>query len=119
MATPWASLSAYGLTAHALQAVLPVEATLHATTVQHHPLHVAPRGEDELGEEPWAVVAGGPADWGARPRPDGPPTPRIDGGGVRHWGAPQPHVAVLVRQRTLACRRGDAEGISSPTCVGG
>src|SRR5882724_12649009 len=118
MATPWASLSAYGLTAHALQAVLPVEATLHATTVQHHPLHVAPRGEDELGEEPWAVVAGGPADWGTRPRPDGPLTVGIDGGDVRNWEAQQPHVAVLVGKRMLACRRDDAEEISSRTCVG-
>jgi hypothetical protein len=72
METKWASLVSYGLTAQALKDFLPVDATLNATTVQHHTLTVAQRCEDKLGEEQWAFVEGCPADWAALPIPDGP-----------------------------------------------
>jgi hypothetical protein len=80
METKWASLVSYGLTAQVLKDFLPVDATLNAATVQHHPLTVAQRCEEELGEEPWAFVKGCPADWGRLPIPDGPITVGIDGG---------------------------------------
>ena len=83
MEAKWASLVSYGLTAQALKDFLPVDATLNATTIQHHTLVVAQRCEDELGEEQWAFVEGCPADWGTLPIPDGPLTVGIDGGYVR------------------------------------
>jgi len=42
METKWASLVSYGLTAQALKDFLPVDATLHATTVQNHALAGGP-----------------------------------------------------------------------------
>jgi hypothetical protein len=56
METKWASLVSYGLTAQALKDFLPMDATLNATTIQHHALVVAQRCEDELGDEQWAFV---------------------------------------------------------------
>src|SRR5712691_7613552 len=91
METKWASLVSYGLTAQALKDFLPVEATLNATTVQHHTLAVAQRCEDELGEEQWAFVEGCPADWATLPIPDGPLTVGIDGGYVRNWEEKKQH----------------------------
>jgi hypothetical protein len=85
METKWASLVSYGLTAQALKDFLPVDATLNATTIQHHALAVAQRCEDELGEEQWAFVEGCPADWEILPIPNGPLTVGIDGGYVRDW----------------------------------
>lgn len=113
METQWASLVSYGLTAQALKDFLPVDATLNATTVQNHPLTVAQRCEDELGEEPWAFVEGCPADWAALPIPDGPITVGIDGGYVRNWEEKQQPFEVIVGKSILAFRRADEEDIPS------
>ena len=113
METQWASLVSYGLTAQALKDVLPVDTTLNATSIQNHTLTVAPRCEDELGEEQWAFVQGCPADWETLPSPDGPLTVGIEGGYVRHWEEKQQHVEVMVGKSILACRRDDAEDVPS------
>jgi hypothetical protein len=62
--TKWASLVSYDLSVEALTDFLLLEVTLDIQTVRHDTLTVAPRGEDELGEEPWAVIEGCPTDWG-------------------------------------------------------
>jgi hypothetical protein len=118
METKWASLVSYGLTAQALKDFLPVDATLNATTIQHHALAVAQRCEDELGEEQWAFVEGCPADWATLPSPDGPLTVGIDGGYVRNWEEKHQHFEVLVGKSLLAFRRDDEEDIASSTCFG-
>jgi hypothetical protein len=97
--TKWASLVSYGLTAQALKDFLPVDATLNATTIQHHTLAVAQRREDELGEEQWAFVEGCPADWETLPISDGPLTVGIDGGYVRDWDEKRSHFEVIVGKR--------------------
>ena len=118
METTWASLVSYGLTAQALKDFLPVEATLNATTVQNHTLAVAPRCEDELGEEQWAFVEGCPADWETLPIPDGPITVGIDGGYVRNWEEKKQHCEVIVGKSILAFKREDEEDIPSSQCFG-
>src|SRR5262245_25878887 len=87
--TKRASLVSYGLTAQALKDLLPVDATLNATTIQNHTLAVAQRCEDELGEEQGAFVDGGPAEWAALPSPDGPITVGVDGRYGRDWDEKQ------------------------------
>ena len=79
-ATTGAALVSYGLTAPALQDVRPGEATRKATPIQTPALAVAPGGEDARGEEPGAVVEGGPADGETLPLPAGPLTVGSDGG---------------------------------------
>jgi len=118
METKWASLVSYGLTAPALKDFLPVEATRNATTVQNHTLAVAPRCEDELGEEQWAFVEGCPADWETLPIPDGPITVGIDGGYVRNWEEKKQHFEVIVGKSILAFKREDEEDIPSSQCFG-
>jgi hypothetical protein len=118
METKWASLVSYGLTTQALKDLLPVDATLNATTVQNHTLTVAQRCEDELGEKQWAFVEGCPADWAALPIPDGPLAVGIDGGYVRHWEEKQQHFEVIVGKSILAFRRDDEENIPSSKCFG-
>jgi hypothetical protein len=118
METKWASLVSYGLTAQALKDFLPVDATLNATTIQHHALAVAQRCEDELGEEQWAFVEGCPADWEALPIPDGPLTVGIDGGYVRDWDEKKGHFEVIVGKSILAFRRDDEENLPSSKCFG-
>jgi hypothetical protein len=108
----------YGLTAQALKDVLPVDATLNATTIQNHTLAVAQRCEDELGEEQWAFVEGGPADWETLPIPDGPLTVGIDGGYVRDWDEKKGHFEVIVGKSILAFRRDDEDDIPSSQCFG-
>jgi hypothetical protein len=63
---------------------------------------VAPRCEDELGEEQWAFVEGCPADWETLPIPDGPITVGIDGGCVRDWNEKKSHFEVIVGKSMLA-----------------
>jgi hypothetical protein len=118
METKWASLVSYGLTAQVLKDFLPVDATLNATTIQHHALAVAQRCEDELGEEQWAFVEGCPADWETLPIPDGPLTVGIDGGYVRHWEEKQQQFEVIVGKSILAFRRDDEEDLPSSKCFG-
>jgi hypothetical protein len=118
METKWASLVSYGLTAQALKDFLPVDATLNATTIQHHALAVAQRCEDELGEEQWAFVEGCPADWETLPIPDGPLTVGIDGGYVRHWEEKRQQFEVIVDKSILAFRRDDEADLSSSKCFG-
>src|SRR5215510_11392166 len=118
METKWASLVSYGLTAQALKDFLPVDATLKATTIQHHALTVAQRCEDEQGEERWAFVEGCPADWETLPIPDGPLTVGIDGGYVRNWEEKQQHFEVIVGKSILAFRRDDEEDLASSKCFG-
>src|SRR5262245_45348816 len=113
METKWASLVSYGLTAQALKDFLPVDATLNATTIQHHALAVAQRCEDELGEEQWAFVEGCPADWATLTIPDGPLTVGIDGGYVRDGDEQKGHFEVIVGNSILAFRRDDEEDIPS------
>jgi hypothetical protein len=95
-----------------------VEATLKATTIQHHTHAVAQRCEDELGEEPGAFVDGCPATWETLPIPDGPITVGIDGGDVRDWDEKKRQFEVLVGKSRLAFRRADAEDIPSSKCWG-
>jgi hypothetical protein len=118
METKWASLVSYGLTAQALKDFLPVDATLNATTIQHHALAVAQRCEDELGAEQWAFVEGCPADWGRLPIPDGPLTVGIDGGYVRDWQEKKSHFEVIVGKSILAFHREDEEDLPSSKCFG-
>jgi hypothetical protein len=118
METKWASLISYGLTAQALKDFLPVEATLHATTIQHHTLAVAQRCEDELGEEQWAFLDGCQRDWEDLPIPDGPIPVGIDGGYVRHWEAKKQQFEVIVGKSILAFKREDEEDSPSSKCFG-
>ncbi len=118
METKWASLVSYGLTAQALKDVLPVDATLNATTIQNHTLTIAQRCEAELGEERWAFVEGCPADWETLPIPDGPITVGIDGGYVRDWEEKQQHFEVIVGKSILAFKRHDDQDIPSSKCFG-
>jgi len=118
METKWASLVSYGLTAQALKDFLPVEATLNATTIQHHTLTVAQRCEAELGGEQWAFVEGCPADWGRLPIPDGPLTVGIDGGYVRDWDEKKGHFEVIVGKSILTFRRAAEEDLPSSKCFG-
>jgi hypothetical protein len=118
METKWASLVSYGLTAQALKDFLPVDATLNATTIQHHALAVAQRCEDELGEEQWAFVEGCPADWESLPIPDGPLTVGIDGGYVHDWHEKKGHFEVIVGKSILAFRRDDEADLPSSKCFG-
>ena len=118
METKCASLVSYGLTAQALKDFLPVDATLNVTTIQNHTLAVAPRCEDELGEEQWAFVEGCPADWETLPIPDGPLTVGIDSGYVRDWDEKKSHFEVIVGKSILAFRRDDEEDLPSSKCLG-
>jgi hypothetical protein len=111
MATKWAALVSYGLTARALKDFRPVDATRTATTIQHHTLAVAQRGEDERGEEQWAFVEGCSADGATLPSPDGPMTVGIAGGYRRNWEAKQPHCEVMVGTSMLAFRRDDEDDL--------
>ena len=118
METKWASLVSYGPTAQALKDFLPVDATLNATTIQHHALAVAQRCEDELGEEQWTFVEGCPANWATLPIPDGPLTVGIDGGYVRDWDEKKGHFEVIVGKSILAFHREDEEDRPSSKCFG-
>jgi hypothetical protein len=81
----WASLVPYAAAAGLLADVLPVGATINATTVRAHVLRVAERAEAELGEERQCFIDGCPADWAELPPPEGRIVVGLDGGYVRDW----------------------------------
>ena len=83
--TRWASLAPYAATATMLADVLPVEATINATTIREHVLRVAERAEAELGEERPCFIDGCPRDWQQLPCPEGRIVVGLDGGYVRDW----------------------------------
>ncbi|HET6469714.1 MAG TPA: ISKra4 family transposase, partial [Geminicoccaceae bacterium] len=83
--TRWASLVPYAATAELLADVLPIGATINATTIRAHVLRVAERAEAELGEERPCFIDGGPADWQELPPPEGRIVVGLDGGYVRDW----------------------------------
>src|SRR5262245_41084645 len=111
MATPWAALRSYGLTAQAFLACLPGDAPRNAPTVQHYTWAVAPRGADERGEAQRACGDGCPAIEDPLPIPDGPRTVGLDGGDGRDWDEQKRPCAVLVGQRSLAGRRDEEEAL--------
>jgi len=107
METTWASLVSYGLTAQARKDFRPIDAPVHATTIQTHALAVARRCTEELGEEPWACVEGCQRDGECLPSPDGPITVGIDGGDVRDWAEQKRRFEVMVGKSPRACKRDD------------
>lgn len=80
----WASLMLYGLTTDLLKDILPVNDSLHASTVRHHLHAVAQRQDNELENKPTAL-AGCPGAWGRLPKPGKPMVVGIDGGYLRSW----------------------------------
>jgi hypothetical protein len=77
--------------------------------VRHDAPQGAERGETDLGEAPWSVIAGCPRDWGTLPIPDGPITVGIDGGYVRDGEAKTHNFEVMVGKSTLAFKRDTEE----------
>lgn len=112
--TKWSSLMSYGLTAELLQEVLPMDSSLHASTIREHVLDAAQRLEDELGEEQWTFIEGCQRDWNKLPPPDGPLTVGIDGGYVRGRNK-EGHFEVIAGKSLLGFRReaGEEEELSS------
>jgi hypothetical protein len=96
METKWASLISYGMTVRVLKDFFPLDKTLNATTVRNHPLAVAQRCEEELGEDEEVVVDTCPGDGGPLSHPTGPLSVGLDGGYVRDWGEKQRHCEVIV-----------------------
>lgn len=94
--TRWASLAPYAATAAMLADVLPVEATVNATTIREHALRVAERAEAELGEERLSFIDGCQADWGELPPPEGRIVVGLDGGYVRDWGEKTANFELIV-----------------------
>lgn len=94
--TRWASLAPYAATAAMLADVLPVEATINATTIREHVLRVAERAEAELGEEQPCFIDGCPLDWQQLPYPEGRIVVGLDGGYVRDWGEKTANFELIV-----------------------
>jgi hypothetical protein len=94
--TRWASLAPYAATAAMLADVLPVEATINATTIRAHVLRVAERAEAELGEEQFSFIEGCQADWRELPPPEGRIVVGLDGGYVRDWGEKTANFELIV-----------------------
>ena len=92
----WASLVPYAATAELLADVLPVGATINASTVRAHVLRVAERAEAELGEERSCFIDGCPADWQELPPPEGRIVVGLDGGYVRDWSDKTSNFEVIV-----------------------
>jgi hypothetical protein len=111
----WASLIPYAATAELLADVLPIGATINASTIRAHVLRVAERAESELGEERPCFIDGCPADWQGLPHPEGRIVIGLDGGYVRDWSEKTSNFAAdgarAVRQRCgsgRCCRRHEA-----------
>jgi hypothetical protein len=94
--TRWASLAPYAATATMLTDVLPIGATINATTIRAHVLRVAERAEAELGEERPCFIDGGPASWCQLPHPEGRIVVGLDGGYVRNWTEKTSNFEVIV-----------------------
>jgi hypothetical protein len=94
--TRWASLVPYAATAELLTDVLPIGATINASTVRAHVLRVAERAEAELGEELSCFIDGCPADWQELPHPEGRIVVGLDGGYVRDWSEKTSKFEVIV-----------------------
>lgn len=82
LASKFAGLVSYGLSAKLLAETLPLGRPLHASAVQHHTQATAQRLEDELGPEQPMFAEGCQAEWEMLPRPDLPLTVGLDGGYV-------------------------------------
>lgn len=83
--TKWASLIPYQKTADLLKEVLPIDAKLNATTIQHHLHAVVEEQEKQLSPEGTFFNGGCQLEREALPRPDRPLVVGIDGGYVREW----------------------------------
>lgn len=94
--TRWASLAFYAATATMLADVLPVEATINATTIREHALRVTERAEAELGEEQFSFIDGCQADWRELPPPEGRIVVGLDVGYVRDWGEKTANFELIV-----------------------
>src|SRR5712692_6275406 len=94
--TKWASVISYGMTARVLKDFLPLDETLNATTVQNHPLGVAQRCEEELGEELVVCEDRCPKDGSLSSRLEEPISVGLDGGYVRDWEQKHRHFEVIV-----------------------
>jgi hypothetical protein len=94
--TRWASLVPYAATAELLADVLPIGATINASTIRAHVLRVAERAEAELGEERPCFIDGCPADWQKLPPPEGRIVVGLDGGYVRDWSEKTSNFEVIV-----------------------
>jgi hypothetical protein len=92
----WASLVPYAAAAGLLADVLPIGATINASTVRAHVLRVAERAEAELGEERSCFIEGCPADWAELPPPEGRIVVGLDGGYVRDWSEKTSNFEVIV-----------------------
>ena len=92
----WASLVPYAAAAGLLADVLPIGATVNASTVRAHVLRVAERAESELGEERSCFIEGCPADWAELPPPEGRIVVGLDGGYVRDWSEKTSNFEVIV-----------------------
>ena len=94
--TRWASLAPYAATATMLADVLPIGATINASTIRAHVLRVAERTEAELGEERPCFIDGCPASWCQLPHPEGRIVVGLDGGYVRDWSEKTSNFEVIV-----------------------
>jgi hypothetical protein len=78
----FAALMSYGLSVKLLEELLPIGATLNATSARRNLYQTAERLEAELGDEQAVFIAGCPNEWATLPRPELPLTVGIDGGYV-------------------------------------
>lgn len=92
--TKWASLMAYNLTADLLKDILPVGASLNASTVRNHLHRTAKCQEKDLENKP-EYISGCPYEWGNLPKPGKPLTVGIDGGYVRNWYAKKTNFEII------------------------
>ena len=92
----WASLVPYAATAGLLADVLPIGATINASSIRAHVLRVAERAEAELGEERPCFIDGCPASWCQLPHPEGRIVVGLDGGYLRDWGEKTSNFEVIV-----------------------
>jgi len=104
--TKWAALVSYGVTAHLVHEVLPIDDALAPCTIREHVFTVAARLEQALGEEQWSLIDSCPAEWSRLPIPDGPLTVGIDGGYVRPQGKPG-WFEVIAGKSLLTVTRGE------------
>src|SRR5512145_2664 len=81
--TKWAALLPYGVTAHVLHDVLPLDPAYSAVTIRNHLLQAAQRQEQELGSEQALFIDGCQATGAQLPLPDGPLAVGLDGAIVR------------------------------------
>jgi hypothetical protein len=94
--TRWASLVPYAATAELLADVLPIGATINASSIRAHVLRVAEQAEAELGEERPCFIDGCPASWCQLPHPEGRIVVGLDGGYLRDWGEKTSNFEVIV-----------------------